>query len=779
MPDNLTYVQIDQIENQHQKYKLVDSTARASIETALTAINNILAGNSTPDTKNTAGATNNTNELYLIGATTQGENPQTYSNSTVYINNNNLYANNSKVLTLNDVNRTGPLNNTNNIVPSQQTVRSYIENQSFLTYKGEVNTQDGLPVSNVKIGNTYRVTENGTYAGENCRFGDLIIAVTNDPIGWIVVHSSTDPFLFITDATGGLTVVNQTVSHSNTPITEQTTEAVYPITMDEYGHITSYGQAVDLESLVSIQPGEVDDIREISYTDPSAGYEDKYARVDHVHTITDNTITSALGYTPYDSSNPQGYTHVEGVRIGDNIATVSGGQIDITDYISAASAGISAGSGLTSSTSGSIVTLNHSNSTTPKATQAVYPITIDSQGHIVSSGTAVDLSNLGPSFRYAQVGGTRIEADNASGTLTFAAGANVNLTANATTDTITISSTGSGGITNVGIDYTDEESDNIGELVLTTTDAGGGGSGGSGTDENVLQQNTTDDANYRILLSNSASDNQQTGAVKKNTNLFYNTSSNTLTLNGSIFLNNPNGSQVIRIRPTANQYAFETGNRYLWFRKSNAANTLPDSTNTAQSSVLYSNTLIIGDAYDYNSSTPFTQKMTLTRNTLTFSTRTDSSDSATQKNYTVNATKITNWDNAVTTVNSVKSKTDIIGNTVIGNRTVSDFTSGTSMKNIASFSLTAGTWVVVVAVRFSSNDKHSRAICISTTTTGDAIDPTCLDSGAAYALSNKVSGRKVVTILTPTSTTPYYINGYQNSGSKLTLLAQWKCVRIK
>lgn len=778
MPDDLTYVQIDQIENQHQKYRLVDSAARASLETALTAINNILAGNSTPDTKNTAGATNNTNELYLIGATTQGENPQTYSNSTVYINNNNLYANNSKVLTLNDVNRTGPLNNTNNIVPSQQTVRSYIENQSFLTYKGEVNTQNGLPISNVKIGDTYRVIENGTYAGESCRIGDLIIAIANDPIGWIIVHSSTDPSLFLTNATGGLTVENQTVSHSNTPIIEQTTEAVYPITMDEYGHITSYGQAVDLESLVSIQPGEVDDIREISYADPSAGYEDKYARVDHVHTITDNTITSALGYTPYDSSNPQGYTHIEGVRIGDNIATVSGGQIDITDYISAASAGISAGSGLTSSTSGSIVTLNHSNSTTPKATQAVYPITIDSQGHIVSSGTAVDLSNLGPSFRYAQVGGTRVEADSASGTLTFAAGANVSLTANATTDTITISSTGSGGITNVGIDYTDEESDNIGELVLTTTDAGGGGSGGSGTDENVLQQNATDNANYRILLSKSASDNQQTGVVKKNTNLFYNTSSNTLTLNGSIFLNNPSGSEVIRIRPTNNQYAFETGNRYLWFRKSNTANTLPDSTNTSQSSVLYSTYLIIGNAFSYSSSTPFTQKMTLGKTSLTFSTRTDGSDSETQQNYVVNATKITNWDNAVTTANSVKSKTDVLGNTVINNKTVSSFTSGTSMKNIASFSLVAGTWIVTAAVRFAADSTGIRAMCLSSTSTGDGLDPTCIDNGAA-STGGKFTLRKITTILIPTSTTTYYINGYQSSGSSLSTVAQWKCVRIK
>lgn len=37
------------------------------------------------DTKNTAGATNSTDRLYLIGATSQGANPQTYSKETVYI----------------------------------------------------------------------------------------------------------------------------------------------------------------------------------------------------------------------------------------------------------------------------------------------------------------------------------------------------------------------------------------------------------------------------------------------------------------------------------------------------------------------------------------------------------------------------------------------------------------------------------------------------------------------------------------------------------------------
>lgn len=39
------------------------------------------------DTKNTAGSTNSTSQLYLIGATEQSANPQTYSNNGLYINN--------------------------------------------------------------------------------------------------------------------------------------------------------------------------------------------------------------------------------------------------------------------------------------------------------------------------------------------------------------------------------------------------------------------------------------------------------------------------------------------------------------------------------------------------------------------------------------------------------------------------------------------------------------------------------------------------------------------
>jgi len=49
-------------------------------------------GTTTTDTKNTAGSTNSTSKLFLIGATSQAANPQTYSHSSVYETNGNMFA---------------------------------------------------------------------------------------------------------------------------------------------------------------------------------------------------------------------------------------------------------------------------------------------------------------------------------------------------------------------------------------------------------------------------------------------------------------------------------------------------------------------------------------------------------------------------------------------------------------------------------------------------------------------------------------------------------------
>lgn len=53
-----------------------------------------------PNVQNTAGATASAEKLFLIGAQTQTASPQTYSNSKAYIQNDCVYSDNSKVLTV-------------------------------------------------------------------------------------------------------------------------------------------------------------------------------------------------------------------------------------------------------------------------------------------------------------------------------------------------------------------------------------------------------------------------------------------------------------------------------------------------------------------------------------------------------------------------------------------------------------------------------------------------------------------------------------------------------
>ena len=58
-------------------------------------------GTSTSDTKNTAGTTNKAStKMFLVAATSQAANPQTYSNVNCYIGTDNqLYSNGTAVLT--------------------------------------------------------------------------------------------------------------------------------------------------------------------------------------------------------------------------------------------------------------------------------------------------------------------------------------------------------------------------------------------------------------------------------------------------------------------------------------------------------------------------------------------------------------------------------------------------------------------------------------------------------------------------------------------------------
>jgi hypothetical protein len=63
-------------------------------------------------------------------------------------------------------------------------------------------------------------------------------------------------------------------------------------------------------------------------------------------------------------------------------------------YLITDDSAIVAGTGLTATTSNGLTLLDHSNSITAQATQAVYPITIDAQGHITSVGTPFDAGTI-------------------------------------------------------------------------------------------------------------------------------------------------------------------------------------------------------------------------------------------------------------------------------------------------------------------------------------------------------------------------------------------------
>lgn len=61
-----------------------------------------LVGDLNTDTKNTAGSTDTSSKIYLIGATSQGANPQTYSHDTVYVDSGGRVVSNGYCLGLDD-----------------------------------------------------------------------------------------------------------------------------------------------------------------------------------------------------------------------------------------------------------------------------------------------------------------------------------------------------------------------------------------------------------------------------------------------------------------------------------------------------------------------------------------------------------------------------------------------------------------------------------------------------------------------------------------------------
>lgn len=126
----------------------------------------------TNDTKNTAGSTNTNDKIFLVGATSQAANPQTYSHDTAYVGTDGcLYSNNTKV----SVN--GHTHTVSNISDLTATA-------------AELNYCDGV-TSNIQtqLNNTVKLSGNQTISG-NKTFNGVIIF--DDPDASITPSIYTD-----------------------------------------------------------------------------------------------------------------------------------------------------------------------------------------------------------------------------------------------------------------------------------------------------------------------------------------------------------------------------------------------------------------------------------------------------------------------------------------------------------------------------------------------------------------------------------------------------------
>lgn len=113
-----------------------------------------------------------------------------------------------------------------------------------MIFKGVLNSTNALPTTGYKIGWTYRVTKVGTYAGQKCEIGDLVIAVKNCGSAfansdWTVAQTNIDGA--ITDIQSIDLSVDRTgssiaISH---PTYSSVASGLYKITVDSLGHVSA------------------------------------------------------------------------------------------------------------------------------------------------------------------------------------------------------------------------------------------------------------------------------------------------------------------------------------------------------------------------------------------------------------------------------------------------------------------------------------------------------------------------------------------------------------
>ena len=166
-------------------------------------------------------------------------------------------------------------------------INSAIAAQNAMVFKGIVNTATALPTTGYKVGWTYYVGTAGTYAGEVCEVGDMIICVKNHATGasnadWNAVQTNINGAVVgATDLTENQVVVGS--GSKNVKILPAGTNG-YVLTMVDGNPAWQTPGHVQPSTIAPKAPGTA-----------TVGTETTYARADHVHPLqtTVATATSA------------------------------------------------------------------------------------------------------------------------------------------------------------------------------------------------------------------------------------------------------------------------------------------------------------------------------------------------------------------------------------------------------------------------------------------------------------------------------------------------------
>lgn len=256
----------------------------------------ITIASSYTDTKNTAGATDTSSKIFLVGATEQGTSSTphkvTYTQDTAYVGTDgHLYSHSKQVVNLSDsqaltnktyngytlaaasakgVDNSVPKDSTSTNLPTTAAVAAAIKTAidglpEPMIFKGTVGTGGTIQWSALPApaatneGYTYKVitdrtTSQTTTLTQNVEAGDTIIS---NATNWVVIPSGDEPSGTVTSVGitngGGLTVSGSpiessgtiTISHADTSSQSSVDNSgntfIQDITLDTYGHITGIG----------------------------------------------------------------------------------------------------------------------------------------------------------------------------------------------------------------------------------------------------------------------------------------------------------------------------------------------------------------------------------------------------------------------------------------------------------------------------------------------------------------------------------------------------------